>query len=252
MDHPHDAASLSVGGGHMIGMEIDPAPHLVGPQVAQSQVKGGRVVEGGSELLPRHGIEALDEVIHSPLKLVGGRAEQAFDLAIKLQPVFGHMPLPDANLACTHGQLQPLLHFILLGDIPHYGQYAVRSALFIQHGAVDCLPASLLALMGLRLAAQAQFHLGNTAADDLLKQGFQHRGQRRHYVTQVFAVVIFPGEAVDIGQRLVDAAAAKVAVEHAYAERRQLKQLLQLVWIQLTRRWRIWHGFGCLFLHDGS
>ncbi len=159
------------------------------------------------------------------------------------------MPLPHPYLAGTHGQLQPLLCFDLLGDVPHYGEDAVGHPLFVQHGAVNRLPVALPTLMGRGMAAQVQLDPGDTAADDLLEQGFQHRSQRGDDFAQVSAVVFFSGEAVEIGQGLVDAAAAKVAVKHAYAKRGQFEQLLQLVHVQLPRQRWIRHGIESLFAH---
>ena len=215
-------------------------------------MNGSRALERRPELLARERVEALDEQLHSPLKLAGGGAEQLLDPAVKLQSVLLDVPLPHPDPAGIHGQLQPPLRLDLFGHVAHYGENAVGYALFVEHGAVDRLPVALLALMGRGMAAQVQLDPGDAAADDLLEQGLQHGGQGWDDFPQGVAVVLLPGEAVEVGQGLVDAAAAKVAIEDAYAKRGQFEQLLQLVHAQLPRLRRIGHGVEKLFPHHGT
>lgn len=66
MDHPGDAPPLMVGGRHVIGVNVDPAPQLIRPEIAEGEVNGVRAVDCRPELLARERVEALDELLHPP------------------------------------------------------------------------------------------------------------------------------------------------------------------------------------------
>lgn len=137
------------------------------------------------------------------------------------------VPLPHPDLGSSHCQLQPLFGFVLLGDVPYDGEDTVELALLIAHRAVGGLKAAGAAVVRCRLTRDGDIHVGNAAAHDLLKHGFQRRCQLGHYLSEVLALMLLDALAIDVGQHLIDFAVAKFAVKDADAQRGVIHQLCQ-------------------------
>ena len=227
VNDPHDPVADRLGGGDMVGMNIDPVALVESGEVAQGEMDGVMTLQGGLELAAGFRFKTVDERLQPAVELVGLDAQQRLNLAVEQQSVLRHVPLPHPDLGRSHCQLQPLFGFVLLGDVPHDGEDTVQLPFLITHRAVGGLKAAGAAVVRRGLARDGDIHVGHAASHDLLKHGLQGRGQLGNHLSEVLALMLLDAFAIDVGQHLIDFTVAKFAVKDADAQRGIIHQLFQ-------------------------